>query len=164
MSTLYVKNQAQKIIFVHEMQGQLSDGFWENSRPWGHYKPWCRTEVSISDNVGRDFYAEKSNYNFANKGLLDVVGDRILMKVKAALLGFSEEAISVMPNSLQDYEWHLEQSEMSSNEYWTRKIEKMNSLGINASTVKAIEDFNGYTLKDLKKDCNELRKACQTHL
>ena len=79
---LTVRNQAQKILFDEEMSGQISDGMWENTRPYDHWEPWCAAEVVVGENVGRNFYAKKDNYNLNNKELLDIVGDRMLEAVQ----------------------------------------------------------------------------------
>lgn len=79
---LTVRNQAQKILFDEEMSGQISDGMWENTRPYDHWEPWCDAEVVVGENVGRNFYARKDNYNLTNKDLLDIVGDRMLESVQ----------------------------------------------------------------------------------
>lgn len=97
MNLLVVRNVAQKALFEEELQGQLSDGYWENTKPHDHWEPWCRCTVLVDENVGRNFdwykgkrYDRrtgrdypvsrplKSNYNFANSMLLEAVGDRML--------------------------------------------------------------------------------------
>lgn len=163
MSKIIVANEAQRVILVHEMMGQLSDGYWENTSPYKHWRVWvdAKVEVSRDGQVGRDQgWVRKDNYNFAAKELLEVVGDRIITKVKAALLGFSEEALEVMPDGLADYEWY-----QGHNSDWSKKkLEKMNSLGINAATIKALEEWQGYTMKDLVKDCKGLKTAFRSVL
>lgn len=78
-----VRNQAQKILFDEEMSGQISDGAWENTAPYDHWEVWCSAEVVVDpDNVGRNFYAKKDNYNLNRKDLLDIVGDRMLESVR----------------------------------------------------------------------------------
>ena len=88
MTKLTVRNMAQKIAFMCEMRGQISDGQWENSSPHDHYRDWNLNweDVDVGEDVGRTFYAMKDNYNFANKDLLDIVGERILIKIKLAML------------------------------------------------------------------------------
>ena len=62
-----------------ELDGQISDGYWENARPYNHWRVWCRATVIVDPvNVGRNFYAEKDNYNFNSSELLEWVGDRML--------------------------------------------------------------------------------------
>ena len=79
---LYVQNMAQKIIFCCEMQGQISDGYWENSKPWEHWHfwntiTWANVIVSTPEKLGvykpKYKLISKRNYAFYNKELLDIV-------------------------------------------------------------------------------------------
>ena len=85
---LAVNNEAQKVIFLSEMQGQISDGMWENARPFDHYKAWSdlNEESVIVDpsNVGRNFHAIKDNYNLNAQDLIDIVGERVIEAVREA--------------------------------------------------------------------------------
>jgi hypothetical protein len=82
--TLAVRNEAQRILFEDELKGQLSDGRWENSRPYDHWECWSDAEVIVDpDNVGRDFYAKRDGYCFTEKDLLSVIGDQMLESVQA---------------------------------------------------------------------------------
>lgn len=74
---LVVRNEAQKALFEQELSGQISDGAWENL-PGNHWEQWSGVTVEVGENVGRNFYATKDNYNFTRKDLLDIVGDRML--------------------------------------------------------------------------------------
>lgn len=92
MGTLRVRNEAQRVLMVEELQGQFSDGWWENAAPHDHWKPWCNAEVVVDpSNVGRDFWVAKDNYAIAHKELLDVIGDRMVeyVQTKAGLPDFT---------------------------------------------------------------------------
>lgn len=81
---LRVRNLAQAI-HMTEIDGQLSDGNWENARPENHWRPWCDAIVVVDpENVGRNFYARKTSYRLNDKDLLDVVGPRMLAECYAA--------------------------------------------------------------------------------
>ena len=83
MATLRVRNEAQKVLWVHELTGQLSDGRWENSKPNNHWRPWSDADVVVDPtNVGRDFYAQRDGYCFTEKDLLSIIGDRMLELVR----------------------------------------------------------------------------------
>jgi hypothetical protein len=83
MTTLNVRNEAQKVL-MEELDGQISDGMWENARPYDHWKVWCEARVVVDPtNVGRDFWAMKDNYNLTSRLLLEVVGDRMIADVVA---------------------------------------------------------------------------------
>jgi len=87
MKMLVFRNAVQVALFT-ELDGQLSDGMWENTRPYDHYKPWCEAETTTTDQyalkndgskvLGRNFWAPKDNYNFNSSFLLECVGDRML--------------------------------------------------------------------------------------
>lgn len=83
-NTLAVRNEAQRILFEEELKGQLSDGRWENSSPRDHWVPWCDATVVVDpENVGRDFWVQRDGYNFGEKALLEIIGDRMLGYVQA---------------------------------------------------------------------------------
>jgi len=108
--TLRLDNPAQVALFTEELGGQISDGYWENSNPWEHYKwvpPSERVVVAeYSERTGLFYpYTDSSGttwvrftaprkYNFGNKVLLDCVSDRMLEYVKA----------------LPDHEWYTMKS------------------------------------------------------
>jgi hypothetical protein len=83
---LFVRNLEQQALWL-ELDGQISDGTWENARPLNHWEVWCKAEVKIAEHpfqLGRTFYAAKQNYDFTNAGLLKVVGKRMLGIVRIA--------------------------------------------------------------------------------
>lgn len=80
--TIRVRSQAQKWLLKNELQGQISDGQWENAsnNPW---QDWSNAKVVVDPrNPGRNFNTRKDNYNLNSKALLDVVGDRMVDDVK----------------------------------------------------------------------------------
>lgn len=83
-ATLNVRNIEQAALWL-ELDGQISDGAWENARPYGHYKVWCLAELRVEPlNLGRDFHADRDNYDFTRRDLLEVVGRRMLATVRVA--------------------------------------------------------------------------------
>lgn len=90
--TLAVRNEPQKILFDEELSGQISDGMWENTVPHNHWEVWCDAEVIVDPrNVGRDFYAVRDNYNFVNRELISIVGDRMLQAVQTRFPHYTRE-------------------------------------------------------------------------
>jgi hypothetical protein len=80
---LVVRNEAQKILFEKELAGQISDGYWENSRPWNHWR-WVGRElvVEVGENVGVYGGGPVRSYNFNNKMLVEIVGERMIEYVR----------------------------------------------------------------------------------
>jgi len=185
---LRVTTMEQKIIFLCEMQGQISDGFWENATPYNHYKQWCsikwdevvvdivrcsdcaylhpclRDEGISSNDEACDEFAPalpygKSNYNFANRDLLEVVGERLLFKlnlykkygkvVEAALRSHA------IPDSLADFNsW-----KRSTDTYFIKRLGMLEAAGVTEEMLKEVTENPEYTMKDLRKDCNGLKQA-----
>ena len=83
MSILAFDNESQKILFDTEIRGQLSDGYWENARPHGHWKPWCHADAIVdAKNPGRSFLVMKENYALDSAELLGWIGDRMIDAVR----------------------------------------------------------------------------------
>lgn len=95
--TIYFENNLQASLFKHELAGQISDGYWENSSPRDHWQRVCRAQVTVDaqnprvENEGSYFLR---NYNFANKELIDCVGDRMKNIVMLAQAGYDDSVIS----------------------------------------------------------------------
>lgn len=76
---LRVRTMAQKIMLDDELMGQISDGMWENTHPQDHWQPWCDATVVVDpENLGRNFWCPKDNYQINSSELLSIVGDRML--------------------------------------------------------------------------------------
>jgi hypothetical protein len=57
--TIGFKNRNQVILFEQELKGQISDGMWENSRPYNHWKTPCVAVAIVASTdaeVGRNFF------------------------------------------------------------------------------------------------------------
>ncbi len=90
---LNVRNIETKAMFLHELQGQLSDGFWENAKPRDHWKMLCSLKpkdvIIIAPELPEGFlglegfdrqhyFTPRLSYNFANPELIKAVGMRML--------------------------------------------------------------------------------------
>lgn len=77
---LRVKTETAALLWKEELQGQISDGMWENSRQtdwqtWCHATAEVSTEVGVSVPVGTVL---KRGRSFRFVDLIDCVGDRML--------------------------------------------------------------------------------------
>lgn len=81
-NTVRVRSQAQKWLLKNELQGQISDGQWENTAN-NPYEDWSSAKVVVDPkNPGRNFHTRKDNYNLNSRSLLDAVGDRMVDDVQ----------------------------------------------------------------------------------
>lgn len=83
------KNRIQKVLFDCELCGQISDGKWENSSPRRHYVDITSAETFFDadeSKQGTYGFSPKRSYNFADKELFDIVGERMINYVKVSIL------------------------------------------------------------------------------
>lgn len=165
-----VENQEQKIILLYEMLGQISDGAWENAIPYNHYRPWMKLKeenmVIDPQDIGVDdsFRFAKRNYNFANKQLLDIVGERIILKINL-YLKHGQKILDLLAEDhwliSDDFSYYI-RMENSKDQYYIDKAKKLAEVGITKEMFQDVIDNPIYTRKDLNKDCKGLKKAFKT--
>lgn len=153
--TLAVRNIEQQALWL-ELDGQISDGFWENARPYDHWKKWCDAEVIVDPlNLGRDFHAMRDNYNFTAKELLDVVQLRMLGTVRIARR-FGIEVASML-EFVTDCDGMIAEKDWNQSEF--KKAARMAGLALSVFMVElknAVADPS-YTLTNMRADLNELK-------
>ena len=147
---IYLPNGACLAIWDWEITGQLSDGAWENTRPYDHWKFWSDLQPVLGDpeviSIG---YPLKTSYNLT--GLLEYIGDRMvqygkfgrangekvlelgsevrsviedLPKEPVDLASFKEEMIRKYDYREKDYYWKGLTQEMIDNYYATTYTER----------------------------------------
>lgn len=158
MAKLYLSSTSQIALWKKELVGQISDGHWENSRPHDHWEFWSDIEViwDSTPRVETDITPIKNNYNFCSKELLEYVGDRMLSIGRMGkYLGKK-----VMDN---DYRTWLGLANFLPYDY-TELHNIPNYIGemyIKELNEIPFEEYYSvdYTMKDLKKDLRETKKA-----
>lgn len=145
------RNKAQLALWKYELLGQLSDGHWENSRPFNHWQDWHQAKALVDpSNVGRNFYPIRERYNFANKDLLEVVDGRMIGYVRLVL---------------QLGEGIIERANLRWAVGCDGKLERSSRDKMGAEdagiVVRALEN-EVYTLKDLKRDLRDMGKIIKT--
>lgn len=164
-------NHAQAILYECELKGQMSDGYWENSRPHDHWKIMCDAEVTHafhadldSDVIGKNFKPMRK-YNFNDKSLVDCVGERMIGFVKF---------YTAFPDAYYDDHWDFEfegsaqritenviKSLNKVTGYYREKAERiMKTLGVKTidELTEAMQkvDRVEYTMKMLRKDLKHM--------
>ncbi len=100
------RNLAQAVLYEQELKGQISDGNWENASPEHHWHRMCDAQSEVStmedgSDLGPNFSPVR-RYNFADKELLEVVGDRMLEYVRCTVPGAAEYTADDMRKDLRD--------------------------------------------------------------
>lgn len=161
-----VENVAQKVLMLSELLGQISDGYWENSRPSDHYLAWSNVEIMTAEEAGRapgvyDFYTWRK-YNFAAKSLLDIVGDRMLFKAKFAILCpdiyFALVAIGYGMDSVDALRKAAHYALYDNTGYSQEQIAKLEAAGVTQEILDEVDASDCYTMADMRKDLRALSK------
>jgi len=161
---LFVRNIAQKVLFETELQGQLSDGHWENSTPQDHWKPWCNAKVRIEEGkLGRTFLVAKDNYNFANKDLLDVVEKRMISYVRLGLT-FGADTVELLEYYL-DFDGNFRGAPTFEGSFYDDVRWQLSASNVSADQVQqAVNNESLYTKKDLIKDLKDLKVIVRQYI
>lgn len=161
-NTLYVQTIEQAAAWL-ELDGQISDGHWENARPHRHWEVWCDAEVRVASPdqpAGRTFRAIKDNYNLAAPALLEVVGLRMLGIVRIARrLGIElarEMEFDVTLEGTVDFE------PKHPGAYWDEERARLASYDREA-IIAALTD-ESYGMNELKADLRGLKKIIRTQV
>ena len=151
-TTINFRNNVQAVLFQVELSGQISDGMWENARPYDHWQPWCGAEVRVNpSNMGINFYPRKNNYNFTSKELLDCIGERMVWACNLAEKGYDLATIETF------YDFFDRIGESPLNEYWTKKRALMvEKFGSYENLIKGREN-GSYDLKKLKAELKDMK-------
>jgi hypothetical protein len=174
--TINFRTLSQVILFECEIKGQLSDGYWENSRPHDHWKVPCSATARVATNpelIGASFYPTRK-YNFAARELLEAVGDRMAYFVKF-YIAFPE--VSFGKHWDIDFSDCKDSGEVDAqilrwlaaptdNYYHQKAIKAMKILGVSTLkelVLKMAKVFAvPYSSKDLRQDLKEMSKTVQT--
>lgn len=170
-------NAAQAIIFECELLGQISDGYWENSRPHDHWLDFSDVKVTHAFHadtdgavIGKNFHTSRK-YNFSDPGLLEIVGQRMINFVKF---------YTAFPNADHDFKNHWDFSyEGPTAQKITERVRNglsKSGTGYQADTAKrAMKVLNvtnstrfaeamqkvdavQYDMKALKKDLKQIKE------
>ena len=160
-NTIHFANFAQAAIWENELQGQLSDGAWENtSSRLTHF--WWNCEAAVSSTVGVEVVNNYHEYQTAGKGFGFVralitecdLSERMIfaakigMKIQKACHFEWVETVDcyrdIVRRSATD--WHA-----------AAKLARLTALGITEQVLIEAEAID-YTVEDLKKDLNMISK------
>jgi hypothetical protein len=144
-SVIFLPTWSAIAIWEHEITGQLSDGAWENTKPYNHWKFWNDLDVKRGSPEVKGGWAPKKGYNLSS--LVPIVGDRIIA------IGKMGKALGKNIKAEQSYAAEeLEEDGKYTNSY-IKKLSKSDRDKFK-NTV--------YTKNDMLKDLQYIKKAMST--
>lgn len=158
------RNKNQVVLYECELSGQISDGFWENSKPRNHWKQMTSAKAKVGTPLGPVGFRPMRTYNFANAQLLEVVGDRMLYWVRL-YTAFP----SLRPEDHWSYDYSTETSveeilkEASHQKYYADKLAKFKqAVGISSDEELqgVLDKINSvsYSMGNLRKDLKDMSR------
>jgi hypothetical protein len=160
--TIYFSTASAAALWIWEITGQLSDGMWENTMPYDHWRPWCALKVRL----GNSRY--KTNWHIAKDGyalgsLKRYVGDRMraygrfgkavgndIFKMAGEVRTIVEE-FPAEPFNLEEFK-----AEMTKHKDWRSREYYWN--GLEQKHVDAFYNTD-YTEMDLNNDLKNIKTA-----
>jgi len=156
------RNRVQEVLWHVEITGQLSDGMWENSRPYDHYQPWCDATTSVLPTyVGHTrAWIRKDSYALTSRELLGIIGERMCF---AANLAFNNPTMS--EGVIREYmDYQQPRNSDLKEKYWLDKHSKMLSTFGSYAALDAQRRSGPYGLdmKELIKELQDIKKIMKT--
>lgn len=145
-----------------EITGQLSDGMWENSRPYEHWRFWCDLNPSVGEqnSVKSDvsYRCRKNRYGLTRLLKIDCIQNRMLRMAQMAVAlnrcpSYRERVqAECLPLTFGEYR------AMCDHERHQKKFSHITS-----EMARKYYDTE-YTLKDLRDDLKIIREAMHSVL
>jgi len=147
-------------LWKSEITGQLSDGMWENTAPYDHWKFWCNlTPVLGTENKVETpfpYLCKKTGYNIA--GLYEFIGDRMLKIGRMAKVNPTEDRLNMaeyMPDTLERW------TEMHTSGKWDYEFVGPYMVSVTPE-IAAAYYATTYTERDLRADVKVIKAAMKT--
>ena len=168
----YFPSKGLKAIFDHEIVGQLSDGAWENSTPFNHYRFWCHLDTQVGPdwsfvpnvNVPWDYRRpiKKTSYNLSILvgEVCDLSYRMRAQYVNAEMdLGLKDSE----PENFVDYNGNVRDANdiretLQGSAFWNERLARLEALGIEETCRKMKEGMDRYSRKDLIKDLKLIKR------
>jgi hypothetical protein len=152
---IFLPSWSSIALWEHEITGQLSDGAWENTRPYDHWKFWNDLEVKKgkSEVQYSGMWPQKKNYNL--NSLIQYVGDRMvnlgrLGKALGKNLTYDQRIMAeYMPKTLEKWESERDSANGRRKEYFM------------SITKRDAERYykTDYSERDMKNDLKVIKVA-----
>jgi len=150
-------------LWDHEIMGQISDGYWENTKPHNHWEFWGNLKTKKGKpEVQSTGWASKKNYAIANSSLISIVGDRMINKGRLAT--------ALKKDITNDQNMWTEDAPDTYEEWEEMMLDKSKRTGsfmskyFNAVKPKDAKKYydTKYDKSDMIKDLKWIKKAMET--
>lgn len=147
---IYLPTDSAMGLYEWEITGQLSDGAWENTRPYNHWEPWSNLMVKKgTPEVKANMYFPKTSYNLLS----------LLQYIEERMINFGRFAKANGYNEKYDANhWEIEKLPATKQEYDKKPIQLK---GISKSEIDKFYNTE-YTRSNLINDLKSIKNAMST--
>ena len=166
-NTIYLPTASAVALWDWELVGQFSDGMWENTQPYDHWRAWANVDVKLGNpRVNTNNYrVQKRNYGLSQ--LKKYVGDRMLAYGKFGkavgndILLLLKDGLRTIIEDLPTEPITLNQLKKQIAGTWKKNYVRFDHL-----TNEHLEKFYSitYTEKELNQDLKNIKAAMQNEV
>ena len=160
--TIYLPTNSALTLWETEILGQLSDGAWENTRPFNHWRFWSDLNVKKGKpEVKGGGWAERTGYNLA--GLYEYVGPRMVAKgrLAKALNKVLTDDEGYAAEGMEDFKTFEDYQNAVKNKSAGYMFEKYTKKKLKVAQIKKYFETN-YTKTDMYNDLKFIKAAMKT--
>lgn len=185
-TTIHFPSMSSFLIYKYEIEGQISDGYWENAYPYNHWQWISKASYVVDENSAIGYFGPKHSKKYDCSWIVDEYGKalngvnddyrwlvramnyghagRVLDKSKIDAIAENYDVEAIIgdlpeePIAYEDFEEMLSAEKDWHLEYW----EKAKSI-LNKSFFKKYYNTK-YTFRDFKFDVTEAQEAINTQL
>ena len=185
-STIYFPSMSSFLIYKYEIEGQISDGYWENSTPYSHWKWISKATCIVDENASIGYFGPRHSKNYNCSWITDELGKalngvnndynwlvramnyghagRVLDKSKIDRLSDKYAYRAIIgslpeePIEFEDFEEYISNEKDWYLKYWEEAKDVLNK-----SFFKKYYKTK-YTFRDFKFDVTEAQEAINTQL
>ena len=159
--TISLANPVQVAIYKGELEGQMSDGAWENTNPMDHWRSMCDANVVVGT-PGMDFMP-RTTYGYNRLLSNPVVAERMLNMARAA--------VAYPSLDMSKFNWAIEYVIDHANKMnepqqdWQQKyVTEILATTGEPDIASFVAKVNGtaYSARDLRRDINEIQRVVNT--
>ena len=162
LGTLVFSNPVLTILWRGELAGQISDGMWENSRPYNHWQFWHQRDVrnGLENKLTLASYARPRKTNYAFTKLLPIIGDRMLN------LGRMAKAFSFLTYAQMRAAEHMPETfEQWISKNWLAEPDFIKNYMLSITAEMAQTYYNTtYTMKELRADLKTISNTMKNYV
>lgn len=156
--TISLANPVQVALYKGELEGQMSDGAWENTNPMDHWRSMCDANVVVGT-PGMDFMP-RTTYGYNRLLSNPVVAERMLNMARAAV-AYPNLDMSKLNWAIEYVMDHANKMNEPQQDWQQKYVKDILAATGEPDIASFVAKVNGtaYSARDLRRDINEIQRV-----